>query len=131
MRLTILIHSKFNEYHYSRSPRIRGEHTYFGEGHIIEWGSPPHTRGTHCSTLFLPFRAGITPAYAGNTFFRITSISFPWDHPRIRGEHLDSVCDSVFGLGSPPHTRGTLSESLPSAQLTGITPAYAGNTKGR
>ena len=67
MRLTILIHSKFNEYHYSRSPRIRGEHTHFGEGHIIEWGSPPHTRGTQNLDLGIRLLLGITPAYAGNT----------------------------------------------------------------
>ena len=70
----------------------------------------------------------ITPAYAGNTFFFLFSIRFSEDHPRLRGEHkLESLID-VADNGSPPPTRGTLHRRIYSQLITGITPAYAGNT---
>ena len=71
---------------------------------------------------------GITPAYAGNTYY-----VFSWqpphrDHPRLRGEHGDNTTKDVNNLGSPPPTRGTQTGINFLTQFSGITPAYAGNT---
>ena len=73
---------------------------------------------------------GITPAYAGNTIFASPIASCLQDHPRIRGEYR--LC-CILGLnrqGSPPHTRGIPFAFSINSLRSGITPAYAGNTKG-
>ena len=73
-------------------------------------------------------KAGITPAYAGNTGFFIPYLSSYWDHPRLRGEHLCKHKMVSPVLGSPPPTRGTHAEFDEADLKVGITPAYAGNT---
>ena len=50
------------------------------------------------------------------------------DHPRLRGEHNTNLLHLRYLPGSPPLTRGTLSQSSVVAEAGGITPAYAGNT---
>ena len=50
----------------------------------------------------------ITPAYAGNTISKEPTALYTKDHPRLRGEHGNSPCGVVLGIGSPPPTRGTL-----------------------
>ena len=49
-------------------------------------GSSPHTRGA-------PLKACAPP-------------SVDADHPRIRGEHIDTDRPGAAGTGSSPHTRG-------------------------
>ena len=49
-------------------PRLRGEHLYSKVSRLCSPGSPPPTRGTPISASLICSRAGITPAYAGNTF---------------------------------------------------------------
>ena len=112
-------------------------------------GSPPHTRETRNCAGFFNLNAGITPAYAGNTFAPGTTMSsaqgspphtretlIVWhisllklrDHPRIRGKHVLYRLYLVDVPGSPPHTRETLYELETLTDIIGITPAYAGNT---
>ncbi|EFU77573.1 hypothetical protein HMPREF0381_0529 [Lachnoanaerobaculum saburreum DSM 3986] len=109
-------------------PRIRGEHRKNDKKALTKSGSPPHTRGTRKATIKDYLLAGITPAYAGNTYpqFQIPSVS--GDHPRIRGEHYQPFLNNTYILGSPPHTRGTLGLAEGMEMARGITPAYAGNT---
>ena len=52
------------------------------------------------------------------------------DHPRLRGEHNITNSQNNVIWGSPPPTRGTLSGAKRIKGKSGITPAYAGNTKG-
>ena len=94
-------------------------------------GSPPHTRGTHIRSQQHNCIHGITPAYAGNTADKFADFAEERDHPRIRGEHGLQNKPEKTDLGSPPHTRGTLSDSAAATVVSGITPAYAGNTKKR
>ena len=109
-------------------PRLRGEHVANFYGDLGIWGSPPPTRGTLSIMKYNNEKAGITPAYAGNTpgccitFFRIQ------DHPRLRGEHHSSKLLQSITLGSPPPTRGTRMMIADIITPCGITPAYAGNT---
>ena len=104
-------------------------------------GSPPPTRGTLAIPTAKTDNKGITPAYAGNT-------SLVTQPMQIRGEHVSSNSTNANTRGSPPPTRGTLSDmsaiasrwgSPPPTRGThffksmkqwtnGITPAYAGNT---
>ena len=73
-------------------------------------------------------KVGITPAYAGNTTFRlITRINFR-DHPRLRGEYSGKNNTCCGYKGSPPLTRGIPDSFRLWTYGGGITPAYAGNT---
>ena len=109
-------------------PRIRGEHFHVCSLINALLGSPPHTRGTHWHEEKEAQAYRITPAYAGNTGI----LGWNWDaykdHPRIRGEHFLPLLSNFSGLGSPPHTRGTLLNTISLGGISGITPAYAGNT---
>ena len=91
-------------------------------------GSPPPTRGTLPLSFVIKIPFGITPAYAGNTFYFQERKESIWDHPRLRGEHQKIHCYSFLYQGSPPPTRGTLGEQILIVGNYGITPAYAGNT---
>ena len=71
---------------------------------------------------------GIIPAYAGSTSRSRRVISWPRDHPRIRGEHVIPARGPCLRTGSSPHTRGAPFSSLKRQDLVGIIPAYAGST---
>ena len=73
---------------------------------------------------------GITPAYAGKTFITFLESDFERDHPRIRGENLPEPLGFQRYSGSPPHTRGKLTDNKYVVAGLGITPAYAGKTVG-
>ena len=73
-------------------------------------------------------RVGIIPAYAGSTPGGFLMPFGVWDHPRIRGEHHESLDDGLPGTGSSPHTRGALSPTGGIRVVGGIIPAYAGST---
>ena len=109
-------------------PRLRGEHrTTVHPVHLYP-GSPPPTRGTPDYNSYVELNNRITPAYAGNTSVCSPNFISGADHPRLRGEHVESQ-DIVNGrIGSPPPTRGTLEGATFIDAILGITPAYAGNT---
>ena len=94
-------------------------------------GSPPPTRGTLKDAAGEELEFGITPAYAGNTYYFIIAFSSNRDHPRLRGEHLHIFSAFFYYSGSPPPTRGTLENGEISEGEYRITPAYAGNTECR
>ena len=89
-------------------PRIRGEHLAWSGVKSSSSGSSPHTRGAR--RLRHGDRAGtrIIPAYAGSTRSRRSPTTSSWDHPRIRGEHVDYEYLTTYYDGSSPHTRGAL-----------------------
>ena len=71
---------------------------------------------------------GIIPAYAGNTTSRAAPCPDAWDHPRVCGEHQCFAEYARKGGGSSPRMRGTRKIAARYEKLTGIIPAYAGNT---
>ena len=73
-------------------------------------GSPPHTRGKLTVFPFISYFYRITPAYAGKTLSNTQKNKQTQDHPRIRGEN--GAKDRIAGCatGSPPHTRGKLTD---------------------
>ena len=112
-------------------------------------GSPPLTRGILCRQAVCPFHPGFTPAHAGNTVFLLLANVFPPGsppltrgilrctrfrlllirvHPRSRGEYRLSRSACNRFLGSPPLTRGIHKSLCSFIQLSGFTPAHAGNT---
>ena len=72
--------------------------------------------------------AGITPACAGKTIRAGTGASVAEDHPRMRGEDVKWVIDTIVGYGSPPHARGRRRRRPDRGPHRGITPACAGKT---
>ena len=112
-------------------PRIRGEHGVARGECVFAEGSSPHTRGAR------PWgqRGGevlrIIPAYAGSTTKLAAVIAETPDHPRIRGEHLDSFHVAGVGVGSSPHTRGARQAGPQYGLRQRIIPAYAGSTAHR
>ena len=96
---------------------------------LTEYKDHPRIRGEHLKFCFaILCISGITPAYARNTYCHCRQYRPSWDHPRLRGEHYFSLCCISCCIGSPPHTRGTLTHTATKALQSGITPAYAGNT---
>ena len=112
-------------------PRIRGEHTRSHAQRGWGGGSSPHTRGARRLGVGRRQNGGIIPAYAGSTRPPPAYADTTPDHPRIRGEHLNTRMLSPGGVGSSPHTRGAPDHDVSLALEIGIIPAYAGSTPGR
>src|SRR5690606_25926769 len=110
-------------------PRIRGEHFFYILLKRLHEGSSPHTRGARQARSSCPHRRGIIPAYEGSTLRSESRPPWPWDHPRIRGEHLNHLMYPVSHWGSSPHTRGAQSTERSGDRSLGIIPAYAGSTR--
>ena len=109
-------------------PRVCGEHPFLEMVTYPALGSSPRMRGTHTLHPRINPRAGIIPAYAGNTIPCCRSADVNRDHPRVCGEHYaikDSMADYT---GSSPRMRGTRSQCGEDCRIGGIIPAYAGNT---
>ena len=74
----------------------------------------------------VPFRAGITPAYAGKSLKYAKEEHGIEDHPRVCGEKQAVWCSEPGPEGSPPRMRGKEDKKEPLCGSFGITPAYAG-----
>ena len=70
-------------------PRIRGEHLCRSDMVDYGVGSSPHTRGALAVDDVEERMLRIIPAYAGSTLGWRALPSRRWDHPRIRGEHVE------------------------------------------
>ena len=85
-------------------------------------------RGTPAMATLATVADGIIPAYAGNTCRGTMRKPDARDHPRVCGEHPNTGNAMFAALGSSPRMRGTPVPSFFHALLSGIIPAYAGNT---
>ena len=94
-------------------------------------GSSPRMRGTRRLQVLNAMKAGIIPAYAGNTRRGIKKRLQIGDHPRVCGEHESGLGVEHLGRGSSPRMRGTPGRFHNLRDETGIIPAYAGNTSHR
>ena len=88
-------------------------------------------RGTAILYQFHRLFQGITPACAGNSKIKLHWWTFLEDHPRVCGEQSPSGCKLCTFLGSPPRVRGTVATFTTVSTVLRITPACAGNRKGR
>ena len=109
-------------------PRIRGEHRVDRPDVPQAAGSSPHTRGARRGPGPPRGPGRIIPAYAGSTSRKPPRRGRRWDHPRIRGEHLDDVYSVLAVVGSTPHTRGARGRPRVYPISSRINPAYAGST---
>ena len=114
--------------HLRDHPRVCGEHLSCISRCFIRVGSSPRMRGTPLSVVRHVRRRGIIPAYAGNTSVAHRNSPATGDHPRVCGEHSTGAARRQSLVGSSPRMRGTPSTCPEEYRLTGIIPAYAGNT---
>ncbi len=91
-------------------------------------GSPPHTRGKPAKTSLRAALGRLTPAHAGKTRRAKLEREIGQAHPRTRGENLQTPATQSVGSGSPPHTRGKLSQPKFCQKYHRLTPAHAGKT---
>ena len=91
-------------------------------------GSSPLSRGIPPARHPIPRGGRIIPALAGNTQPPGGVPRPRRDHPRSRGEYLDSDPDFVDDVGSSPLSRGIHPGGSGRVALPGIIPALAGNT---
>ena len=69
---------------------------------------------------------GITPAYAGKSWWISSRRPGRRDHPRVCGEKKADAAYTTCAVGSPPRMRGKVAVGALYCQCSGITPAYAG-----
>ena len=91
-------------------------------------GSPPRGRGKVGKDKAGHLPAGITPAWAGKSYRRVSSRYGYGDHPRVGGEKLSFNLFPFFRLGSPPRGRGKAADYITPADPEWITPAWAGKS---
>ena len=91
-------------------------------------GLPPLTRGVLTVMISVHFYSRITPAYAGNTGFRLEPTQASGDHPRLHGEYFSIGLYSSCVIGSPPLARGVLATMRILILQSRITPACTGST---
>ena len=112
-------------------PRVRGEHRAHVPGLKWRLGSSPRARGALSGLVRSTRTIGIIPACAGSTPRRRRSRFWPWDHPRVRGEHQAGVPEHEATEGSSPRARGAPARGEPTSLAHGIIPACAGSTAAR
>ncbi len=107
---------------------MRGEHRRPRMFSARALGSSPHARGAQFALTEHRDHTGIIPACAGSTPPAGSPPVRPWDHPRMRGEHLLANCEAALAAGSSPHARGALALADVCNLGVGIIPACAGST---
>ena len=116
-------------HHASVHPRVRGEHK--SDPRVVRTvdGSSPRARGTPGTLTLWGWNYRFIPACAGNTPGLLLPLFVMWVHPRVRGEHCESVTKGALRIGSSPRARGTQVPLLPRGRRRRFIPACAGNTK--
>ena len=87
-------------------PRVCGEKTLPELLTLKALGSPPRMRGKVLAALGAAHLGGITPAYAGKSYYSELSTFLLRDHPRVCGEKFSFTSGLGLMLGSPPRMRG-------------------------
>ena len=109
-------------------PSVCGEKTPDASSTTKSIGSPPRMRGKAKRHVADDGMIGITPAYAGKSRSRRTTVRPLRDHPRVCGEkHLCSQLERP-PPGSPPRVRGKAANACRNSLMVGITPACAGKS---
>ena len=109
-------------------PRVRGEHSTAWHTRWGTCGSSPRARGTLRGWRLEGDRLRVIPACAGNTGAARRSSGWSPGHPRVRGEHADSIPVPRVVDGSSPRARGTPEQACAGAGPRRVIPACAGNT---
>ena len=109
-------------------PRVCGEHSLIAYPPCRSKGSSPRMRGAPSVHKEGRICVRIIPAYAGSTVSDGVLHTEWQDHPRVCGEHCESLAHLLFVAGSSPRMRGALGGEPSGLAAAGIIPAYAGST---
>ena len=115
---------------YQDHPRLCGEKVCAVKLVNVLTGSPPPMRGKDRGSWVIVLQSRITPAYAGKRNNSCSSGCLMKDHPRLCGEKFCGCLSCGLQPGSPPPMRGKAACSTPHLAGAGITPAYAGKSRG-
>ncbi len=109
-------------------PRLCGEHgrRLFGPKRVA--GSSPPVRGTRSRPRRRARRRRFIPACAGNTFGFGRAGATGAVHPRLCGEHVNTISRNRNMFGSSPPVRGTRTGRGGERLKLRFIPACAGNT---
>ena len=110
-------------------PRLRGEHPSANVAGTIISGSSPPARGTFILGILSVRADRFIPACAGNivsTAFESICLTV---HPRLRGEHSQTVFPTLSLTGSSPPARGTCTDLGTDRGTDRFIPACAGNIR--
>ena len=118
--------SKREPYSFWDHPRLCGEKAAGNCTGASGAGSPPPMRGKDLLVVQPCTAHGITPAYAGKSFYDRCEWWGNWDHPRLCGEKFAVTNAPHAVTGSPPPMRGKDKIIFIDTPKDGITPAYAG-----
>src|SRR5690606_24063507 len=103
-------------------PRVRGDHVTLGVAEARPDGTPPRARGSPQRDASMVISTGNTPACAGITV-RVSPTTRGWtEHPRVRGDHLNTSDGRPIPGGTPPRARGSRSSTGSPAMTRGNTP---------
>jgi len=94
----------------------------------VEGGSSPRARGAPDQGRGRLVGRGIIPACAGSTSSSTTTGPTRGDHPRVRGEHIETLLLVDRQVGSSPRARGAPPRRARTPCARGIIPACAGST---
>ena len=111
-------------------PRMGGEKPVPFYLFVFGVGSPPHGRGKANLHILAVSRLRITPAWAGKSRTASHPSKDNMDHPRMGGEKTEDEFLAAVAKGSPPHGRGKVRDEVGKKFQVGITPAWAGKSKG-
>ena len=109
-------------------PRVGGEKLGGQQLRGLFGGSPPRGRGKEHDAAVAYGMERITPAWAGKSGTRLDPRCAVADHPRVGGEKSTASRPAVIVLGSPPRGRGKVGAGAVLSRLSGITPAWAGES---
>ena len=107
---------------------MRGEHTALSDEEKTAAGSSPRARGALRITVNCKDCERIIPACAGSTASWPRKSPGIWDHPRVRGEHIEATLEALKLEGSSPRARGAPDQDQHGVMPRGIIPACAGST---
>ncbi len=104
-----------------------GEHCTNIHNPNIAIGSSPRVRGTLYEVNGDPFIYRFIPACAGNIGRYLSQAIRLSVHPRVCGEHENTLNALIRMAGSSPRVRGTSCDSNPHRWFVRFIPACAGN----
>ena len=109
-------------------PRSRGEYFVAVGCCVSPLGSSPLSRGIPRTDTMDHATIRIIPALAGNTPADPAAQRLHGDHPRSRGEYINTLRANGSFDGSSPLSRGIQRSRILPRPMRGIIPALAGNT---
>ena len=122
----------FRQLHHGRiTPAYAGKSFGACIADAVPPGSPPRMRGKGGAASTSWICSGITPAYAGKSWLPSRGLLADQDHPRVCGEKPLQSSVNCTMEGSPPRMRGKVVLSSENPLCRGITPAYAGKSRGQ